>query len=334
MVLSGLLVLVLLDVVSAPAGTAGASGPGTADAGPPGAAAADGPGPADANRPGPADANRPGPADANRPGPAGTGRPGLAGAAGRAAPAVGGSGVRVVLPSGRTYLEHPPQVRAGARTRPGRRRPPALLRRPLVVALHGWRSRPAALAASSGLAAFADAHGVLLAYGVGLRGSWNAGSCCGPVAAAGVDDVAYLADVVAAVTARHLVDRRRVYVLGFSNGGMMAERAACERPDLFAAAGSVAGPLLVDCASPLPVRFAHIHGLADTTVPYLGGFLAGADLELPSTAALPGLVAGQVPGSTVELVPVAGMGHRWPTLRAHGLDGTATLWALLSRWSR
>jgi poly(3-hydroxybutyrate) depolymerase len=310
MVLSGLLGLVLLGVVSAPAGTASASGPGTADAGTLGAAGASGPGRAGASGPGPA------------------------GVAGRAGSAAGASRVRVVLPSGRTYLEHPPPVRVGARTRPGRRRPPALLRRPLVVALHGWRNRPAALAASSGLAAFADAHGVLLAYGVGLGGSWNAGSCCGPAAATGVDDVAYLADVVAAVTARHLVDRRRVYVLGFSNGGMMAERAACERPDLFAAAGSVAGPLLVDCASPLPVRFAHIHGLADTTVPYLGGFLAGAHLELPSTAALPGLVAGQVPGSTVELVPVAGMGHRWPTLRAHGLDGTATLWALLSRWSR
>ena len=254
----------------------------------------------------------------------------------RVAVAGGGAGATVTLPSGRVYVEHLRRARPGARPRlrPGQRRTSPPVRRPLVVALHGWWNDPAALAASSGLDAYADARGFLLAYGVGVSWSWNAGSCCGLAAASGVDDVAYLADVVAAVASRHLVDRRRVYVLGFSNGGMMAERAACERPEVFAAAGSVAGPLLVDCASPLPVRFVHLHGLDDTTVPYLGGYSASAGQELPSSAALPQLLAAQVPGSVVELVTIVGMSHHWPTRRGDGIDGTATLWALLSRWSR
>ncbi len=235
-----------------------------------------------------------------------------------------GADVQVALASGRGYVEHQPAAGTAAASRS----------RPLVVALPGLWNTPAVLAASSRLDAFADAHGFLLAYGVGVGRSWNAGRCCGEAAAGGIDDVAYLADVVADVAGRHLVDRRRVYVVGFSNGGMLAERAVCDRPDLFAAAGSVAGPLLVPCLSPVPVRIAHLHGLRDTTVPYLGGFSQLAGVWMPSSAALPASVARQVPGSTVELVTVAGMGHRWPSPRRDGIDGTATLWAFLSAWSR
>jgi len=345
--LSGLLVLVLLGVLTAPAREAGAAGgPGRAAGGPgPGseagagrAAGGAGPGRPVLARParGAAKVGRAA-RGAAKVGRAARGAAKVAQAAVDGPGPGGGTAATVTLPSGRVYVEHvTSRARSGARARSwaGGRRAPRSVRRPLVVALHGWRNGPAALAAASRLDAFADAHGFLLAYGVGVGRSWNAGPCCGLAAANGTDDVAYLADVVAAVAGRHLVDRRRVYVLGFSNGGMLAERAACERPDLFAAAGSVAGPLLVDCASPVPVRFAHLHGLDDTTVPYLGGHSAGAKQVLPSSAALPELVAGQVPGSTVELVPIAGMRHRWPTRRVGGLDGTATLWALLSRWSR
>ena len=68
--------------------------------------------------------------------------------------------------------------------------------------------------------------------------AWNAGaSCCG---GATTDDVTYLRRVVAAVAARVPVDRHRVYVVGLSNGGMMATRAVCDAPQDFAAAGTVA----------------------------------------------------------------------------------------------
>ena len=243
-----------------------------------------------------------------------------------------GADVAVRLPSGRSYVEHVAVGRPGAGRGPGR--PAQLSRRPLVVALHGWRNDPASLAAAAGLDGFADAHAFLLAYGVGLGRSWNAGGCCAPAASSGSDDVAYLAEVVASMAGRRLVDGHRVYVLGFSNGGMLAERAACERPGLFAAAGSVAGPLLVRCASPVPVRLVQLHGLEDRTVPYAGGSSASLGLTLPSSAALPRVVAGQVPGSTVALVGIPGLGHRWPNRRRDGLDGTAELWSFLSAWSR
>jgi poly(3-hydroxybutyrate) depolymerase len=230
--------------------------------------------------------------------------------------------VRVTLPSGRAYAEHPPAL-------------PERGRRPLVIALHGWMNTPQQLAASTGLNPFADQQRFLVAYGLGIGASWNAGDCCGQAVAQGVDDLTYLAEVAADVARRHRVDPRRVYVVGFSNGGMMAERAACQWPGVFAAAGSGSGPLLVDCHSPLPVRIRHLHGSADTTVPPQGGFSPFTGTTFPSLEEVRARVAGQAaPGSVFDLTVIEGMGHRWPTAEHDGLDGTAEVWRFLQRYRR
>ena len=58
------------------------------------------------------------------------------------------------------------------------------------------------------------------------RRAWNAGICC---ALALRNDVGYLVNVVNAVSQAVPVDATRVYVVGFSNGGMMALQAICQR---------------------------------------------------------------------------------------------------------
>ena len=103
------------------------------------------------------------------------------------------------------------------------------------------------------------------------RRAWNAGICC---ALALRNDVGYLVDVVNAVSQAVPVDATRVYVVGFSNGGMMALRAICSAPDVFAAAGSVSGPFLgTTCARPI---WRHIAAAADPIVPVFGGISAAA----------------------------------------------------------
>ena len=62
------------------------------------------------------------------------------------------------------------------------------------------------------------------------RRAWNAGICC---AFALRNDVGYLVDVVNASSQAVPVDATRVYVVGFSNGGMMALRAICSAPVRF-----------------------------------------------------------------------------------------------------
>jgi polyhydroxybutyrate depolymerase len=157
------------------------------------------------------------------------------------------------LADGRAYLLHAPSQRV-------------LFPRPVVLALHAAGHTPSEMEAAAGLDGYADAHGLIVAYGEGVDGRWNAGGCC---AAQPVDDLAYLRAVVADIGRRMPIDRSRVYVVGFSNGGMMAWRAVCQAPDVFAAAGVVAGALLVPC--PTAVHVYHVHGTGDGVVPLAGG---------------------------------------------------------------
>jgi polyhydroxybutyrate depolymerase len=98
--------------------------------------------------------------------------------------------------------------------------------------------------------------------------SWNAGA-----ADTGVDDVAFIKALIERLTADYPIDPNRVFVMGASNGGQMAYRAACELSDRIAAVGDVSGTLLVDCQPSSPVSVIDLRGMADTiyTPPSGGG---------------------------------------------------------------
>ena len=184
-------------------------------------------------------------AAADRPGAAPTpprggfaGVPGLAGMTmGAAAPAGMTEHHLWVDGRDRWYLLHVP---AGGRSGP----------RPVLVILHGRGMAPAAMATMSGFGRAAPA--AVLVYPAGVSGSWNAGACCGPARVMGVDDVRFLKAVIARVVATvpH-ADRRAVYVVGYSNGGRLAYRMACEAP------ASVAGVAAVEAAPVAPCPLGH-----------------------------------------------------------------------------
>jgi poly(3-hydroxybutyrate) depolymerase len=215
--------------------------------------------------------------------------------------------VRHTLSSGRTYYLHEASV--------------PLTPRPLVVVLHPLGSGAPRMQQMTQASPYADAHRFVVAYAEGVDQAWNAGSCCGDSHAA---DVAYLRAVVADVGRRVPVDRRRVYVWGFSNGGMMAWRAACEAPDVFAAAGVVGGHLLVPCGR-TRVRVRHLHGTADTRVPITGGYAGWCGCTFPDARTERHRVGR---GSIVSSAWIPGLGHAWP----HG--GVAALWRFSSHFHR
>ncbi|MBG6091857.1 alpha/beta hydrolase family esterase [Actinomadura viridis] len=157
----------------------------------------------------------------------------------------------------RDYLLHVPPGRAG--------------RRPLVIALHGGLNDMRYMRESTGLDAVADANGFLVAYPDGFMRTWNAGGCCWFARMAGIDDVAFLDRLIDTLAGQGLADPRRIYLTGFSNGGGMAYRYACERARRVAAVGVVSGSLAVRCAPDAPVRVIAFHGTADFSVPYDGG---------------------------------------------------------------
>jgi polyhydroxybutyrate depolymerase len=88
------------------------------------------------------------------------------------------------------------------------------------------------------------------------------------------DDVQFFRDVVTDLSQFANVDPSRIYVNGFSNGGGMAIRIACEAEDIVAAAGSVSGVITAipdNCAPSRPVPLIAFHGTEDPILYYEGG---------------------------------------------------------------
>src|SRR5690242_11736049 len=131
---------------------------------------------------------------------------------------------------------------------------------PLLIVLHGLYLDPATAEATSGLDRIADTEDVALAYPSGFEGGWNAGNCCGDAHAARIDDVGFLVHIIHLVRELRPIDLDRIYLAGFSNGGMMALKAVCDRPDVFAAAVSVAGSLQAPCSGRRPINAMILHG--------------------------------------------------------------------------
>ena len=231
--------------------------------------------------------------------------------AGALDPVTDGVDTRVVLPSGRAMVLHvPPELRRSPRAGAGR---------PAMVVLHGLRSNPSDTVAATAFDELADRDGVLVAYPEGVRRSFNAGTCCGEAVPARVDDVGFLAEVVAALRAR---GADRVSVVGFSNGGMMAYRFACERPDLVDTVGVLAGSLQIPRCDG-PVRALHLHGELDDVVPYAG---RDFDPRLRTFLRAVGTIPEAARGSALTIRRVPGLPHRWPE-QGDPVDAVAEFWA-------
>ncbi len=136
--------------------------------------------------------------------------------------------------------------------------------------------------------AAADKLGVIVLYPEGIvkrvlgkpMATWNGGYCCGLAAEEGVDDTAFITELLDHLKSRVSYDERRVSATGISNGGIMAMRLACERPDRFSGISSVAGPgYTAQCKDPKPVAVQLIHGTADPCALYAGGKECGGCWE-------------------------------------------------------
>ncbi len=142
---------------------------------------------------------------------------------------------------------------------------------PLLFALHGRTGTMYDPELIGGFDAIAMDPGAVIVYPQGYGGSWNAGTCCEPATTKAIDDVAFIASVIDRMEADYPVDPDRVFVVGGSNGGEMAYRAACELSGRIAAIADAMGTLLVDCQPSQPVSVIAIHGTADVNIPIDGG---------------------------------------------------------------
>jgi polyhydroxybutyrate depolymerase len=237
---------------------------------------------------------------------------------------------------------------------------------PLVVGLHGGLGTGEQFARTTRFDTMAVNGGFIAAYPDGVDRTWNGGGCCGAAVRRGIDDVAFLAGLIDALTRQLPVDPARVFVTGHSNGGIMAFRLACERADVVLAIAPVAGSLEIrSCQPSRAVSLLAIHGDSDRNHPAEGGagsrsiagvaFTSMADsLERWSGAmGCPGApqatVAGALTttdwrpcrdGAVARYVLIAGADHPWPGgvpgataiqgETSTALDATAAVWAFFS----
>jgi len=135
---------------------------------------------------------------------------------------------------------------------------------PLVLNFHGSLVTPQTQVEASKMGVVADREGFVLVYPTGIytsastRNSWNADL------ETGVDDVQFVRDIIDDVAKKVNLNRSRVFVTGFSGGGRISSRMACELSDVLAAAAPVSGvQYYEDCTPAQPIPLLTIHGNAD-----------------------------------------------------------------------
>jgi len=145
---------------------------------------------------------------------------------------------------------------------------------PLVLMFHmrsgfGWLMQEI-----SNFNAVAESGGFIVVYPDGVGNSWADGRGISAADQAGVDDVAFTAALIDHLSEQYAIDLGRVYAAGFSNGGMLALRLACELPDRITAVAAVSSsmPQSVQAAChpgrAIPVLM--MNGTADDVIPLNG----------------------------------------------------------------
>lgn len=147
----------------------------------------------------------------------------------------------------------------------------------LLVLLHGGGGNPQQMIKlTEDMAAQADKNRLLLIYPAGVEKGWNDGRSDPAVASRQkYDDVGFIRAVVS--EAKSTFEILTVFAAGISNGGMMAQRIACDLSDevtgVVTVAANMPAELAPVCYPKGRVAVMFINGVHDELVPYGGGDL-------------------------------------------------------------
>jgi polyhydroxybutyrate depolymerase len=122
-----------------------------------------------------------------------------------------------------------------------------------------------------GFDTFGEQQGFIAIYPKSI-GSWNHGSAPSPNRD---DDVSFIIEVVKIVARQRNIDGRRVFIAGFSTGGMMAQHVVCDTPGGFAGlavvAASLSRSLAENCKNGNSVPAVFVFGTSDPMIDFGGG---------------------------------------------------------------
>ena len=150
---------------------------------------------------------------------------------------------------------------------------------PLVIALHGFGGTDESVGRYFSLERNVDDRDFILVSPLGTTNAfgstfWNATPACCDGFGTGIDDAGYIRGLIEEAFDRFNIDEGRVYVAGYSNGGFMSYRLACDSADYVTGIFVLAGGTYKDptlCQPSRPVQILHLHGTSDQTIAYDGG---------------------------------------------------------------
>ena len=145
---------------------------------------------------------------------------------------------------------------------------------PLLLNFHGYGGQAGDYMSYTNMRSTADSENFILVYpqGTDLDGSphWNA-ALNGGDNKSDVDDFGFIEALINKLSSENLIDLKRVYAVGYSNGGMMSYALACYKSNLIAAIGSVSGYMLQstssvsesECTPSHSIPLIKLHGTTD-----------------------------------------------------------------------
>jgi poly(3-hydroxybutyrate) depolymerase len=216
--------------------------------------------------------------------------------------------------------------------------------RPLIINMHGMNQDAAYQKSMANWGPIAAAERFVVVYPNGVNKSWDL---------YGTSDTDFILAIIDEMYSRYSIDRDRVYLSGFSMGGMMTYYAATKIADKIAAFAPVSGYLMggPNTNSSRPIPIIHTHGTADDVVPF-SGVQTCLDAWItrngcPSTAQVTDPYPSSNPNSTAKksywgpgddgveivLMTLEGKGHWWSMDAANSISTSQEIWDFCKNFS-
>ena len=209
---------------------------------------------------------------------------------------------------------------------------------PLLIVLHGLTQTAGGIMSITEFNTIAEDNNFIVVYPDGINNAWNADM---NVSVSQEDDLGFIEELAMRFQTDFNTDPYRQYLCGFSNGGFMSHKIACESSMCFAGLATVSGGMsdvvYQNCNPNFAPNILHIHGNADAVVPYGGAITTGVSVDdmlafwqdhlgcdlTPTFSAMPNpsildfshperYIYTNCATSQLEHIKVVGGGHQWP----------------------
>jgi poly(3-hydroxybutyrate) depolymerase len=222
--------------------------------------------------------------------------------------------------------------------------PGAMSKPPVVFFIHGANGSGGAFESETKGDAVADKEKFIAVYPSATSGG-GAGTWADMQ---GATNFPFFLAVIDTLDVRYHIDRSRIYMTGFSQGGMISFVASCSYSDVFAAVAPVSGHSNATCALKRPVSVFMTFGTKDmgATSTFIADLSVWLKLDsCPSTPVITRPYPASSPSSGVTRITygpcaqgtyviadsIQGEGHQWPA--ADRLNQAQEVWAFFKQFS-